>query len=314
MSRRGKGRDVHGVVLLDKPAGLSSNQAVQKVRWLFQARKAGHTGSLDPFATGMLPVCLGEASKTAGFMLDASKTYVAEARLGQATGTGDPEGEVVAEAPVPGADCAPVLAALAKFEGRIRQVPPMYSALKHEGQRLYKLARAGQEVLREAREVTVYSLRLLSWEPPLLVFRVHCSKGTYVRTLAEDIARELGSCAHLIALRRLAVEPFREEGMVGLEQLASMREAGTLQRCLLPPDAGLQDWPAVTLGAAAAERFGHGTLVEAGSAVVQAGGAAAPGLVRVYGPTGLLLGLGEIDAERRLKARRVFNLEAGVGV
>jgi tRNA pseudouridine55 synthase len=321
MSRRGKGRDVHGVVLLDKPAGLSSSRAVQKVRWLFEARKAGHTGSLDPFATGMLPICLGEASKTAGFMLDASKTYVAEARLGQATRTGDPEGEVVAEAPVPGADRAPVQAALAKFEGRIRQVPPMYSALKHQGQRLYKLARAGQEVPREAREVTVHSLRLLNWEPPLLVFRVHCSKGTYVRTLAEDIARELGSCAHLVALRRLAVEPFREEDMVGLEQLAAMREAGTLQRCLLPPDAGLQDWPVVTLGQAQAERFGHGGAVEAagagveaGGAGVEAGGAGAPGLVRVYGPAGLLLGLGEIDAAGRLSARRVFNLEAGLGV
>ena len=306
MSRRSKGRDIHGVVLLDKPAGLSSSQAVQKVRWLFEARKAGHTGSLDPFATGMLPICLGEASKTAGFMLDASKTYIAEARLGQATSTGDPEGEVIAEAPVPSADCAPVRAALKKFEGRIMQVPPMYSALKHEGQRLYKLARAGQEVPRQARQVTVHELRLLRWEPPALVFRVQCSKGTYVRTLAEDIAHELGSCAHLVALLRLAVEPFREENMVGLDQLAAMKEAGALERCLLSPDAGLQDWPRVTLGEGEAGRFSHGnTVVVTG---------AAPGPVRVYGPAGLLLGLGESGADGTIKARRVFNLEAGAGV
>jgi tRNA pseudouridine55 synthase len=306
MSRRRKGRDIHGILLLDKPAGWSSNQAVQKVRWLIQARKAGHTGSLDPFATGMLPVCLGEASKTAGFMLDAAKTYVAEARLGEATSTGDIEGEVVAEAPVPGADCAPILAALARFEGRIRQIPPMYSALKHDGQPLYKLARAGLEVPRAAREVTIRELRLLRWEPPLLVFRVHCSKGTYVRTLAEDIGLELGSRAHLTALRRLAVEPFCENDMLGLGALEAMREAGTLERCLLAPDAGLQAWPVVALDQADAARFGHGNRVE--------GVAAAAGPVRVYGPAGLLLGLGEVNAERVLEARRVFNLEAGTGV
>jgi tRNA pseudouridine55 synthase len=299
MSRRRKGLDIHGILLLDKPAGWSSNQAVQKVRWLFQARKAGHTGSLDPFATGMLPICLGEASKTAGFMLDAAKTYVAEARLGQATSTGDIEGEVVAEAPVPGADCAPVLAALARFEGRTRQIPPMYSALKHQGQPLYKLARAGREVPRVAREVTVHDLHLLRWEPPLLVFRVHCSKGTYVRTLAEDIGLALGSRAHLTALRRLEVEPFGESDMIGLGALEAMREAGTLERCLLAPDAGLQAWPVVALGQADAAGFGHGNRVE--------GVAAAAGPVRVYGPAGLLLGLGEVNAAHVLEARRVFN-------
>jgi tRNA pseudouridine55 synthase len=303
MSRRRKGRDIHGIVLLDKPAGCSSNQAVQKVRWLFQARKAGHTGSLDPFATGMLPICLGEASKTAGFMLDAAKTYVAEARLGQATSTGDIEGAVVATAPVPEADCAPIHAALARFEGRIRQVPPMYSALKHEGQPLYKLARAGREVPRAAREVTVHALRLLRWEPPVLVFHVHCSKGTYVRTLAEDIGLELGSRAHLTALRRLAVDPFRDSDMVGLADLEAMREAGTLEQCLLAPDAGLQAWAVLALCQADAARFGHGGPVE--------GVAATAGRVRVYGPAGRLLGLGEVTPERVLEARRVFNLEVG---
>lgn len=299
MSRRRKGRDIHGIVLLDKPAGWSSNQAVQKVRWLFEARKAGHTGSLDPFATGMLPICLGEASKTAACMLDAAKTYLAEARLGQATRTGDIEGDIVGEAAVPGPDCAPIRAALARFEGRIRQIPPMYSALKHQGQPLYKLARAGREVPRAAREVTVHALSLLRWEPPLLEFRLHCSKGTYVRTLAEDIGLELGSRAHLTALRRLTVEPFGESAMVGLEQLEAMREAGTLERCLLAADAGLQAWPVVALGEADAARFGHGNRVE--------GVAATAGPVRVYSPAGLLLGLGEVNAAHVLEARRVFN-------
>ena len=178
MGRRRKGRDVHGVLLFDKPAGFSSNQAVQKVRWLFQARKAGHTGTLDPFATGMLPICLGEASKTAAFMLDADKTYEAVACIGTATETGDIEGEVVREDAVPDLDAAAIEAAMQKFRGPIEQVPPMYSALKHQGQPLYKLAREGKEVQRDARPVTIHELELLSWESPELVFRVCCSKGT----------------------------------------------------------------------------------------------------------------------------------------
>ena len=224
MSRRRKGRDIHGVILLDKPAGYSSSQAVLKVRWLFQARKAGHTGSLDPFATGMLPICLGEASKTAGFMLDASKTYIAAAFLGKATTTGDIEGETSREMKVPDLDNAQINAVLNEFLGEIEQVPPMYSALKHQGQPLYKLARAGQEVARKARPVTIHSLELLNWAPPILEFRVHCSKGTYVRTLAEDIAEKLGSCAHLRSLRRLDVEPFREKDMITLEELLARAE------------------------------------------------------------------------------------------
>ena len=298
MSRRRKGRDVHGIVLLDKPAGLSSNQAVQKVRWLFQARKAGHTGSLDPFATGMLPICLGEASKTAAYMLDASKTYVATARLGQATTTGDTEGEPSASAPVPDLGELELAETLARFRGEIEQVPPMYSALKHRGQPLYRLARAGVEVPRAPRPVTVHALDLVRWEPPLLSFRVHCSKGTYVRTLAEDIARELGSCAHLVALRRLSVEPFPEAAMLSLADLEARQAAGTLDACLLPADAGLPHWPRALLEPEAAGRFGHGNPV--------AGVDAPAGPVRVYGAAGQLLGLGEVSAEGRLTARRVF--------
>jgi tRNA pseudouridine55 synthase len=300
MSRRRKGRDVHGVLLLDKPAGYSSNQAVQKVRWLFKARKAGHTGSLDPFATGMLPICLGEASKTAGFMLDASKTYVARALLGQATATGDVEGEVVNELPVPDLDRSTLTETLARFEGTIEQVPPMYSALKHQGKPLYELARAGKEVPRQPRPVTIHALELLDWDSPVLVFRVHCSKGTYIRTLAEDIARELGTCAHLQGLRRLDVEPFREEEMITLEQLLARADEGTLDQCLLAPDAGLADWPQLRLDEEHSQRFGHGNPVVSPLETA--------GLVRVLDASGHLLGLGEVTADGQLRPRRLMNM------
>jgi tRNA pseudouridine55 synthase len=277
---------------------------VQKVRWLFQARKAGHTGSLDPFATGMLPICLGEASKTAGFMLDASKTYLARALLGQATATGDIEGEICATAPVPDLDTEQVAAVLAGFEGPIRQVPPMYSALKHAGQPLYRLARAGLEVEREAREVTIHALQLVAWDPPHLTFLVRCSKGTYVRTLAEDIARSMGSCAHLVALRRLAVEPFDAAQMVTLEALEERARGGRLDDCLLPPDAGLAGWPMVRLDSGGAHRFAHGNPV-AGAAA-----GARPGPVRVYGPGDSLLGLGEVTVDGTVRVQRLMNLAA----
>jgi tRNA pseudouridine55 synthase len=299
MSRRRKGRDVHGVLLLDKPAGYSSNQAVQKVRWLYQARKAGHTGSLDPFATGMLPICLGEASKTAAFMLEASKTYLARAVLGQSTTTGDIEGEVDEQQPVPPLGLDDIRTVLAGFEGTIEQIPPMYSALKHQGQPLYRLARAGQEVPREPRPVTIHSIEAVAWETPVLTFRVTCSKGTYIRTLAEDIARKLGSCAHLGALRRLAVGPFRESDMIALDEVAALAEAGRQDEALRPPDAGLVEWPVLTLAGEAEVRFGHGNPVE--------GADAPPGLVRVYGSGGLL-GLGEVTADKLLKAKRLMNI------
>lgn len=298
MSRRSKGRDVHGVVLLDKPAGISSNQAIQKVRRLFDARKAGHTGSLDPFATGMLPVCLGEATKTAGFMLDASKTYLAEAVLGTATTTGDIEGEVAEQAPVPGLALGELRTALAGFAGTLRQVPPMYSALKHQGQPLYRLAREGREIEREAREVTIHELELLRWEPPVLVFRVHCSKGTYIRTLADDMARALGSRAHLRALRRLTVGPFDASQMLDLVALESLAASGRLDESLLPADAGLADWPLVTLDAAQEARFRHGNAV--------AGVSGTPGPVRVYAGHGVLLGLGDLGDDKLLKAKRLM--------
>lgn len=300
MSRKRKGRDINGILLLDKPAGYSSNQAVQKVRWLLRARKAGHTGSLDPFATGMLPICLGEASKTAGFMLGASKTYVAEAVLGIATETGDTEGEVTERQPAPDVSPLDIEAVMQEFLGNTVQTPPMYSALKHQGQPLYKLARAGREVEREARPVTIHSLEPLDWAPPVLTFRVHCSKGTYVRTLAEDIARQLGSCAHLKALRRLSVEPFEEGDMTPLEAVEEAVEAGTADGLIRPVDDGLREWPIVELNDADAVRFSHGNPV-----AVATGKA---GFARVYHAAGKLLGIGEVTPARLLKPRRIMHL------
>lgn len=226
MSRRKRGLEIHGVVLLDKPVGISSNRALQKVRGIFQARKAGHTGSLDPFATGMLPICLGEASKTAAFMLEASKQYRAVARLGEATSTGDVEGEVIQTYPVPDLDSNKLTQTLNQFVGEIEQVPPMYSALKHQGKPLYEYARAGIEIERPARLITIHQLDLVDWQAADLTFDVRCSKGTYIRTLAEDIATALGSCAHLIELRRMLVEPFADFPMVTLEQLQEARDHG----------------------------------------------------------------------------------------
>jgi tRNA pseudouridine55 synthase len=285
--------------LLDKPAGLSSNQAVQRVRWLFQARKAGHTGTLDPFATGLLPICLGEASKTAAFMLDADKTYEAHARLGIATDTADIEGSVTRDEPVPTLETARVESVLQQFVGMIEQVPPMYSALKKDGKPLYELAREGVEIDRKPRTVTIHALELIDWSTPDLFFRVHCSKGTYVRTLAEDIARALGSCAHLKALRRTTSGPF-SGAMVSMETLESRAQGGDAESLLLPPDAGLADWPVVELKDIAAVRFSHGNPVESDAPV--------DGMVRVYGPHGRLLGLGENFAAKLLKPRRIMNL------
>jgi tRNA pseudouridine55 synthase len=300
MSRRKSGRNIHGIVLLDKPAGLSSNRALQKVRRLFDARKAGHTGSLDPFATGMLPICLGEASKTAAFMLDADKAYRAGMLLGSATATGDTEGDIVQTARVPACSEAEIESVLEGFRGEISQVPPMYSALKHRGKPLYELARQGIEVERAARPVRIDRLVLLEWRPPRLTFELRCSKGTYVRTLAEDLGRALGSCAHLDTLRRLYVEPFEPDQMVTLEALEEAAGNGRLEAFLKPVDAGLGDWPVVTLDASATRRFAHGNAQEVAHQ--------ARGMVRVYGAAGSVIGLGELGTDRVLRARRVFNM------
>jgi tRNA pseudouridine55 synthase len=300
--RRKRGLDIHGIVLLDKPAGISSNGALQRVRGIFQARKAGHTGNLDPFATGMLPICLGEASKTAAYMLEAGKHYRAIARLGQATSTGDLEGEVIQTAPLPDRGTAGISRVLEQFTGEIGQVPPMYSALKHAGRPLYEYARAGIRIERPARSVRIFDIKLESWSAPDLAFSVHCSKGTYVRTLAEDIASALGSCAHLVELRRLAVEPFVDLPMVTLDQLGRAQKTGALPDVLLTVDAGLIGWPRIELDSVQHGKFMHGNQFP-----FTTDGAAA-GKVRVYGPEGQVLGLAELTPEGVLRPVRVFNI------
>ena len=302
MGRRKHGADIHGIVLLDKPVGISSNRALQRVRGIFQARKAGHTGSLDPFATGMLPICLGEASKTAAFMLEAGKRYRATALLGVATSTGDVEGEVIQTCPVPDINHDSLVQCLQKFVGDIEQVPPMYSALKHEGRPLYEYARAGIEIKRPSRSVTIHDLEMVDWQSPRLIFDVHCSKGTYIRTLAEDIAKALGSCAHLVELRRTVVEPFDNFPMVTLEQLQEAKDSGGLPSVLLPVDVGLAHWPRVDLDLVKRGKFKHGQQFPVPD------GDSSIGKVRVYGPDDDLLGLAEITSCGELKPSRVFNL------
>jgi tRNA pseudouridine55 synthase len=288
--RRPPSTDIDGVVLLDKPEGLSSNAALQRVRRCFSAAKAGHTGTLDPLATGLLPVCLGDATKFSQGLLDADKAYLATARLGIATDTGDREGRVIAQAPVT-ATSEQVLAALATLTGTIEQVPPMYSALKHQGQPLYAIARAGGEVARAARTVHVRELEVVAWDSPLLTFRVCCSKGTYVRTLAEQIAAALGTVGHLVALRRTAVGPF-ELGMS--VALAELEAADPMQRMhhLHPVDTLVRGLPALTLGAQDALHVLQGRCVDPcprPTALPDPRGhdATAEALVRVYGPAGL---------------------------
>lgn len=297
MSRRRKGRHLSGILLLDKPAGLTSNRALQTVRRAFDARKAGHTGTLDPFATGMLPVCLGEATKTTAFMLDADKAYRATAELGVATATGDPEGEVVERQDVPVLDDGHLQGVLDGFLGEIEQVPPMYSALKQDGRRLYELARQGIEVERAPRPVTIHRCRLIDWSAPHLTFEVVCSKGTYVRTLAEDIAARLNTCAHLVALRRLWVAPFTDHELVTLEQLEALDDTIARDALLLSPDAGLPEWPVLRVDAGQERAFTHGNACTIP--------AAPDGPVRVHADDGRVLGLGDCE-EGRLAPRRVF--------
>lgn len=301
MSRRRKGRDISGILLLDKPAGISSNHALQKVRRLYDAKKGGHTGSLDPFATGMLPICLGEASKTAAYMLDADKCYEATAVLGVATATGDTEGEVIQTMPLPAQlGETEISAVFQAFVGDIMQVPPMYSALKVDGKPLYELARQGITIERKARPVSIFSLELLDWQPPELKFRVSCSKGTYIRTLAEDIGKSLHSCGHLRALRRLWVEPFQASEMVTLDTVERIVETGGHDALLLAVDAGLLSWRKITLAEVQINRFCHGNWVMVDNKD--------PEPVRVYRDGGKLLGLGSIDSEGKLSPSRLFHL------
>jgi tRNA pseudouridine55 synthase len=286
-----------GILLLDKPAGMSSNAALQRVRRLLGGCKAGHAGSLDPLATGMLPLCLGEATKIAGEILSSRKRYRFTIALGARTATGDREGAIVEEAPVPQDWAARRDEVLSRFLGRAQQIPPMYSALKREGRPLYELARAGLTVERAPRAIEIFALEPLSQSAGQLELEVLCSKGTYVRTLAEDIARALGTCGHLAALRRMWVEPFEHEPMQTLEALESA--AAGVAVSLLPPDRPLEHLPAVTLEPWQADRLGHGQAVMLLKSPP-------PGRVRLYDGAKRFLGLGESDGRGEIRPRRLF--------
>ena len=288
-----RGRDLDGVLPLDKPSGISSNAALQGARRLLAARRAGHTGTLDPMATGLLVLCFGEATKFSAALLDADKAYAARVRLGERTSTGDAEGEVLERREV-AVTAASVETALARFRGAIEQVPPMHSALKHQGRPLYAYAREGQSIERAPRRVVVHELVLERLEGPDLDLLVRCSKGTYVRTLAEDLGEALGCGGHLTALRRTAVGPFGVDDAVTLDRLAALPEPER-PRALLPVEVLLRSWPRVLLAKDAEARFRHGQRVAA---------AAAEPRVAVFGADGNFLGIGEIDAEGMLKAKR----------
>ena len=292
--------DVDGIVLLDKPEGLSSNAALQRVRRAFAARKAGHTGSLDPLASGLLPVCLGQATKACGLLLDADKTYRFRITLGRSTTTGDREGDTVENAPVPALDEAALREVAARFVGESEQVPPMYSALKHDGERLYRLARAGLEIERAPRRIRIHRLELLDTGDGGPEFEVACSKGTYVRSLAEDLARALGTVGHVASLRRLALGPFTSGRMHTLDQIERAAPGGAeLEGFLLPVDDALPALPAIRLGAV------EQASVLQGRPVPVAGPGASR--VRMYGVDGRFLGVGRMSAEgARLAPERIM--------
>ncbi|HEU4617045.1 MAG TPA: tRNA pseudouridine(55) synthase TruB [Gammaproteobacteria bacterium] len=300
MTRKRPGRDVRGVLLLDKPRGLTSNRALQRVKRLFGAAKAGHTGSLDPLATGMLPICFGPATKLSGYLLEGRKTYAVTAALGVATDTGDADGTVTERSDAPPPDLGRVRAVLESFVGESDQVPPMYSALKQEGRRLYELARQGIVVERKARTVRIFELGLDRYAWPELAFTVSCSKGTYVRTLVVDVAARLGTLAHVTALRRLGVGPFGPEAMVELERVEAAAEIGfeALDRLLLPMDGVLADRPSLTLSERDERAIREGRPVQDRSWPA--------GVTRLYAADGRFLGVAEISAEGALAKRRLF--------
>lgn len=301
MQQKRPTRPLAGIVLVDKPQGFTSNRILQQVKRLFQANKAGHTGTLDPMATGMLPVCFGAATKVSGWLLNSRKRYRVTAEFGVATDTGDATGiETERHGP---AELAidDLKKAVESMTGRIRQVPPMYSALKHEGRRLYKLAREGKEVPREPREVEIFDLTIEAVEWPRVTLEVNCSKGTYVRTLVTDIASALQSVAHVTALRRLSVEPFEESQMVTMETIESAAAQGleSLDRLLLTPDAALVDRPAINVDEPQCEALRHGRSVSLDTAD-------SLGSVRIYDPQGRFVGLGDLDSSGMIRPERIF--------
>ena len=294
-------RPINGILLLDKSLGVSSNHALQSIKKIFYADKAGHTGSLDPLASGMLPICLGAATRYAQYLLNANKRYRAKIRLGQSTTTGDREGKITAETPLPLLGEKDVAAVLKTFLGLQQQCPPMYSALKHQGKKLYELARQGIEVERPLRDIEIHNLKLIEYDITTLTIEVHCSKGTYIRTLAEDIGKKLDCGAHLAALHRLSVEGFNSEEMLTLEQLqdlAVQKGVSAIETYILPMDKALAHYPSISLSEwwLALLRCGKSFVCPELS----------PGLKRLYAQDGQFKGLVIVDDTGRVKAERLL--------
>lgn len=300
MGRRKSGRNVHGIILLDKRLGVSSNKALQEVKRLFNANKAGHTGSLDPLATGLLPLCFGEATKVSAMMLDDNKRYQVVVKLGVMTNTGDAEGEVIEKKTVPELTLAEIKRCLQPFVGEIDQVPPMFSALKHNGRKLYELAREGKTIERKSRRISIFELNLLDYTPETLTLDVSCSKGTYIRSLAEDIGHKLGCGGTVAALRRTQAGQFKIEDALSIEQLKEM-DLAELMDSLVDVDKPLDDIPVLELAPKQA------VLIRQGQKISTEGIEVALGMVRMYSEQ-VFLGLGELLLDGKLVPKKIFNL------
>ena len=298
---RKRGRDIHGVFLLDKPQGMSSNDIMQKVKRIFQANKAGHTGALDPLATGMLPICLGEATKFSQFLLDADKRYLVTAKLGERTDTSDAEGQIVESREVK-VKTPEILTALEQFRGNILQVPTMFSALKHNGKPLYEYARQGITVEREARPITIFELNFIEYNAPYLTLEVHCSKGTYIRTLVDDLGEVLGCGAHVTMLRRTSVADYPTEKMLdwhALQSLAAQQDLALLDALLLPMDTAVAKLPALTLDENQTQGIGFGQRVKFDNPN------RLQGQVRLFSHEHRFLGVAVIDENNVIRPQRL---------
>ena len=298
---RKRGRDIHGVFLLDKPQGMSSNDIMQKVKRIFQANKAGHTGALDPLATGMLPICLGEATKFSQFLLDADKRYLVTAKLGERTDTSDAEGQIVETRDVK-LKTPEILTALEQFRGNILQVPTMFSALKHNGKPLYEYARQGITVEREARPITIFELNFIEYNAPYLTLEVHCSKGTYIRTLVDDLGEVLGCGAHVTMLRRTAVADYPTEKMLdwhALQSLTEQQDLALLDALLLPMDTAVAKLPALTLNESQTQGIGFGQRIKFDNLN------RLQGQVRLFSHENRFLGVAVIDENNVIRPQRL---------
>jgi tRNA pseudouridine55 synthase len=304
MARRKKGRSISGILIVDKPTGRSSNHVLQQVKRLFDAKKAGHTGALDPLATGVLPICLGEATKVSSYLLDADKRYHVTCQLGAITDSGDSDGQILSTSDIPHFSEQDVLNLLPDFTGEQDQVPPMFSALKHQGQPLYKLARQGIEVERKSRRIIIYKLQLLSITSDSFTLDVECSKGTYIRTLVEDISHALGSGGHVTMLRRISAAGYTLKQAISIEQLEKIAEQGLarLDKALLPTENALPDWPSIDATDDMIDALRHGQTIIVNQPFEST-------KVRLFDSNKQFIGLGEMTEQGIVAPKRVFVIE-----